>query len=359
MNTETLPFHNYRTDSALIFLMYALLLVPFLFLSLKIKPFQNVSELPKGDFFNFLLIFLAIGILFSLVYLTPYAIKALSENASDFRVCLKDEESLPPTYLTTLAVGFPTFYYIYVFFFYVCIIQKKSLLITTIMLLGIVAFIVNVFTAAGRDGVFLAFFALLIGYFLFEPLLSQKRKKVFKMSFIIFSLIGMAFILKITTDRFAINGHFNFQAFKNGVISYLGMQPFIFSDWINYNKLFNHGNSEFKLFVDLAGVSTSTLYEYNTDPYMWNFGTFLTSFYSVSGFFSLFTLASVFWLYFKLMLNKIRQYYVLSNLFLLSFYFHFIVTGVFYFRLGTSGGNIFMLLCIIAVYLLRKKIVFK
>ena len=39
--------------------------------------------------------------------------------------------------------------------------------------------------------------------------------------------------------------------------------------------------------------------------------------------------------------------------FFLSLFFHFIITGIFYFRLGTKGGNLYLVLSLLIFFILR------
>ena len=352
MDESLLPWHNFNTDSPFVFLLYSFLLLPFLLLTMKIKPIYDFEVLPSGSIFNVLIIVMFMGALFSLIYIFPYALVSISMDAVEVRT---SGTLLPSSYLTTIAVGFPTFYYLYVFLFYTCLVQKRSKIVTFGMLLGLLAFVVNVLTVSGRDGVFLAGIAFLIGFLLFKPLLTEKQIGIIKKIFIVSVILALLLILRITTERFGSGDQFNLQVFKKGILSYLGMQPYIFSDWIKYNDVFYYGNRGFALFVDILGLQSEI--SSNDEHYTWNFGTFLANFYAVSGFASLIVLSLFFWSYFKLQLNKINKLNIIATFFLLGFYFHFIISGMFYFRMGTSGGNLFMILSIVGVFLFRKKLI--
>ncbi|MHA6697198.1 hypothetical protein [Chryseobacterium sp. A321] len=360
MDVEVMPSHDFEQDSVLYFILYTLLLVPFLLLTLHIKPFVSVQQLPKGKLFNAIIVILSFGAIFSIIYLTPYAIQSLSVPAYEVRQSITESSVLPPNLLTTIAVGFPTFYFVYAFIFYVSLIQKKSLIIQSSMLIGVLSFIVNVFTVAGRDGVLFCGLALIIGYFLFEPLIHQKTQKMMKRLFILGSVLCLLIIVSITGERFSDSNAagFNLRAFKVGIVSYLGMQPYIFSDWLQYNDFFNSGYSHFRLIVENFGVVEPVNPRAFREPYTWMFGTFLTAFYAISGFTSLFIVSFIFWAYFKVNLKLIirKKMQPLGIYFFLSLFFHFIISGLFYFRLGNSGGNLFILMSIFAAFYFKKSI---
>ncbi|WP_186434948.1 O-antigen polymerase [Gillisia sp. Hel_I_86] len=356
MDKDVLPTHNFEEDSIFLFILYTALLAPFLIMTLYLKPFRFIEALPRGEIFNIIIAFLAVGALFSIIYLTPYAIASLSISASEVRRSLSETIVLPQSILTTIAVGFPTFYFAYAFIFYVTIIQKRGIIIKILMLLGVLSFVVNVFTFAGRDGVLFSSFALVLGYFFFEPLLKVSTKKTLKKIFILSISFALFLIIGITAERFSNSETLDMRGLKVGIVGYLGMQPYIFNDWVNYNDVFNHGHSSFKMIVDFFGIGNAPV-KVNNQPYTWMFGTFLTSFYAISGFSSLLLVTFGFWFYFKSRIKLIRQnrYYPLGVYFFLGFFFHFVISGMFYFRLGNSGGNLFMLLSILAVFLFRKR----
>ncbi|GGK60691.1 MULTISPECIES: hypothetical protein [Flavobacteriaceae] len=178
--------------------------------------------------------------------------------------------------------------------------------------------------------------------FYFEPLLSLQLKKKIKKYFIFILMLGIIPIIKITIDRFSQTGGLTFLAFKKGIINYLGMQPFIFSDWLKDNTMFHGGANNFSLFVNGKGV------EYY-EPYTWNFGSYLTSFYAINGYLSLICLSLLFYVMFRYFIKKTYKYSVISLFFFYGFFLHFMISGIFYFRLGTPGGNLFMVISLILI----------
>lgn len=355
MDESVLVSHDFAKDTLGNVVLYTVLLSAFLLLTLRIKPFVSISRLPKGPYFEFIVTILSIGALFSIIYLAPYAIRSLSVDASVIRKQIMEEGVLPPSIFTTLAVGFPSFYYLYAFIFYVYLVQKKGTWKRIFMLIGVLSIVVNVLTVAGRDGVLLALLAMLIGFFLFEPLIEKKTRRLLIRSFTIISTLFFAIIVSITIERFiSYGGDDYFKIFKIGFIGYLGMQPYIFNEYINVHENFNFGTTHFPLITNVLGIDPPSYYG-ERKPYTWMFGTFLTAFYSVSGFSSLIILTAFFWLYFNKYVNKIKKYKV-NYITIFLFYgllFHFLVSGLFYFRLGNKGGNLFILISIISISLIQ------
>jgi hypothetical protein len=350
MDSDILPFHNFENESFFSFLLYTVLLLPFLFLSLRIKPFTNKEYLPKGFTFNTLLFICSFGAFFSIVYLTPYAIFSLRLNASEVRNIIAVEAILPENFFTTIAVGFPTFYFLYSFLLFVCIIQERSKFIILSMLLGVISFVINVLVFSGRDGVLFSSLALLIAFFMFKPLLTYLQIKLIKLWFIILLFFGLLIIAGITAERFGESGGLDFRSLKIGIFGYLGTQPYIFATWIEDNTIFNNGNTVFPLFIDLLGLNTDKGDAY-TEQYTWMFGTFLSSFYSINGFFSLFGISFIFWFFFRIRFKILNKGFLLASFFLLGFFFHFTLSGIFYFRMYNKGGNLFILISVISTYL--------
>lgn len=77
-------------------------------------------------------------------------------------------------------------------------------------------------------------------------------------------------------------------------------------------------------------------------PYEWSFGTFLKDFYSMFGWTSLVVMTVFQFSLFYLFFLRIRKNNSLADILIIAFYFQLMVSGVFYFRLGTRGGNLYM-----------------
>ena len=348
INSENLRLHDFNSDSFFSFLIYTLILACFLSLTFLVKPYSNVKQLPNGKLYNLIQIIFILGSLYSLFYLSPYAIKSLLISALELRTDMQiyGLKVLPESIFTTIAVGFPSFYFVYCFMFFISIVKKQKLFIL-LNLVGPIAFIINVLTVSGRDGVILTFFAFILTFFLFENLINSNIKKRLKKVFILGFSIAFIPIFFITIDRFRKSEEFNFNTLNKGIISYIGVQPFVFADNIqDDNPIFNYGANSFPLFTTSEVVT-------NKKFYSGLFGTFLVAFYKVSGYSSLILISLIFYLLFFLILKLNNRYSVLSMVFFLSLFFHFIITGIFYFRLGTKGGNLYLVLSLLIFFILR------
>ena len=345
---DDLKYHDFSTDNLLYFLIYTLIHAFFLKLTFYLDPYININQLPTGRIYNWMQSIFIIGSVYSIIYILPYTINTLSLSALDIRTAMQIEglQVLPSSIFITIAVGFPTFYYIYCFMFFTAIVKKQKL-IAYLSLLGLISFIINVLTVSGRDGVFLSAVALLITFFMFEKLISPMQKRRLKKQF--FTLLPLALIpiIIITIDRFSYTNSFDLIVLKKGIVNYLGVQPFIFSDNLKeINPVFNYGANSFPLFSSGKEVVSKTFYS-------GMFGTFLTSFYKVSGYSSLFLISLIFYTLFKLVLKNKNKFSKISMIFSYGLFFHFIISGIYYFRMGNKGGNLFILLSIIVFILFR------
>ena len=348
INSVNLRFHDFNSDSVFSFLIYTIIHAFFLKLTFYLDPYININQLPTGKIYNWMQSILIIGSVYSLIYLLPYAVNTFSLSALDVRTDMQLEglQVLPSTIFTTIAVGFPSFYFVYCFMFFISIVKKQKIFII-LNLIGPIAFIISVLTVSGRDGVVLIFFAFILTYFLFENLINLNIKKRLKKVFILGFSIAFIPIFFITIDRFSKSEEFDFNTLNKGFISYIGVQPFVFSDNIHdENPIFNYGANSFPL------LTTSEVVK-NKKFYSGLFGTYLTAFYKISGYSSLILVSLIFYLLFFLILKVNHRYSVLSMIFFLGLFFHFMITGIFYFRLGNRGGNLFIVLTFFIFFLLR------
>lgn len=356
ISEEYLIWHDFKTDTFFGFLLFAVANLPLLYLSLKIQPISNVEGIELDKVSKVFLTFLGVGAVYSVIYQIPYVLTSMSMSAYEVRNM--EESVLPPSIFTTIAVGFPMFLFVYVFFFYLSIVKGWSLLLKSTMLLGAINFVLNVLTASGRDGFVFFILAFVFGYLLFENHLSEKEKSKIKSLAVLFIGVGVLIIGTITLDRFSrLSGiSLNF-VFQVGILNYLSMQVFTFNDMLKHHHVFEGGKDIFpffySLFMDL-GVQERDV----SMPYMWNFAGYVGSFYMSGGLIFMAIVLLVFVLIFNGLRLVSRSFY-LYGFGILSFYLFFMTSGLFYFRMGNKGGNLFILLSILMMFLFRRKPVFR
>lgn len=348
-----IPIHDSSKDSFLNFLLYSLVLSVFLSFVNRFKPFKSKDELISEKKASFFYRFLGVFGVFSFIYQLPYAIKSMLINAVDVRLELNsgDYSALPPGILTTLSTGISSFYVVYIYFFYLSLVQKKSVFTSTLMLIGVLSYIVSTLAFAGRDGVVFVAILMLVVFFLFENLLDKKKIKVFKYVYISILSVGLIFLLTITVSRFLKSDGSIYKMLNHGVFGYFGMQPFIFSDFINDFDNYTYGAKNFSVFRDLFGYVDLEIPPPKS-IIEWQFGSFLASFYKPYGFSSFILISLFFMLLFAKTSLRITKVFFLQRIIITGFYFQFMVTGLFYFRLGNPGGNKYMILLLFFYFLL-------
>jgi oligosaccharide repeat unit polymerase len=352
VSEEYLMWHDFETDTFMGFFLYSLFNLPLLYISLLVRPFNDLSRFNLDSFTKLFLLFIGLGAIYSLIYQLPYALQALSYSAYEVRHF--EESLLPSSGFTTIAVGFPMFLFIYVFYFYLSIVKRWPLIIKILMLIGAVNFVVNVLTVSGRDGFVFFAFAFILGYFLFEPHFNKTTKSRIRIIALSFFVIFLVLGTIITLDRFSIsrNEDANF-AFQVGVLNYFSMQPFTYNDILLYHQDFSYGKGNFPLFYSWFFELKDTTRDVSM-PYMYNFAGYVGSFHKNGGYVYFFIVASLFYLLFRSIRNAHRHYYFFSFS-LLSLYFFFMTSGLFYFRLGNKGGNLFIFLSLILMLLFHKR----
>jgi len=196
-----------------------------------------------------------------------------------------------------------------------------------------------------------------MAYFMFEGHLDRGAKYYTK--FIAVGAIIVTIVLgaTITIDRFGSHAYEDLNAvFQMGVLNYYAMQPFIFNDILKYHDSFSYGRENFPLvyylFFDYVHEERDL-----SMPHMYNFSSYVGSFYSNGGFPYVAVVILIFYSVFTRIRSMYAKFYV-YQFSLLSFYFFFITSGLFYFRLGNKGGNLFILLSLVMMLLLRKRPVF-
>ena len=348
-----LPLHNTLDDNTIYFLIYSILIAIFLIPVFKIRRIESVNELRFFKKNSLILNILSISAWFSILYLIPHAFIAMSSNLTDFRVEMNAGEinALPKNIKTTLAVGVSSFYPIFIFLFYMSIAQKRHLFTTISMFVGGLSYVVSVLAFAGRDGFIFFILLILIFYKYFERVFDEKYILKYKKPFYVIVLLSLAVLFNISNQRFEREGGL-YSTVHLGILGYGGMQPYIFNDYMHRFDNFNYGNNHFHYIKKSLNIEVK---EPNiaVDSIEWQFGTFLTAFYKVSGIESMLLISLIFLIIFYSLIPKINNAILPFRMIILPFYFQFMVTGLFYFRLGNPAGNKYMIiLTLLFIFLL-------
>jgi hypothetical protein len=307
------------------------------------KPIYSINFIKRDKLLTLIMITMSILGLFSIIYQFPYAIKGLAIGATEVRhqMIINNVYLLPRTSLTTLAVGVSYFYLFYIGLFFISIIQKRNIFIKMSLFVGSLSYMVSGLAFATRDVFVFYGIGFLFVFFYFINVLNKDTIKRIKLLYLLFIFILVTFILSISLQRFKDNSNENLSF---GTIGYIAQQPFVFSETVSEQKIFYEGHNRFPFFISLF---TNLKEVKRTTPYEWSFGTFIKDFYSTGGFIFLFFITILIVPFFYIKLRKSNETNFYRHMIVTFFYFQFITMGIFYFKLGTNAGNIYMVLLLI------------
>lgn len=323
-------------------LLISLSLVPIVFL--KGRTFTLVGLAPK-KYVNILFFFSSILIWFAFFYQLPYALIAFTIGAEDIRHGLNvlNEFILPPTIWTTIAVVVSSFYVVFVVMFFYSLANRMSIIYTVSTFAGGVLYVISSMCFTARDGPVFYVLTVLFAYIMFRGDLSKSVRKKLSLALVIVGCSILVFLVTFTVQRFSGSGKSD--DLLSGTLGYIGQQPYVFAEALVSQDRF-YG---FDLRLPLIPIITtgSEPEVIRTLPFEWSFGTFLKDYYGMFGWFSLLSITIGQFAFFFLQFKKIRPPGSIYLILLTAFYFQFMLSGVFYFRLGTRGGNLYMVLYVL------------
>ena len=337
-----------------ILIIYAL--SPLLVLANTKKPVPLLESVVISKKLKTIIFWAGIGGVYSFLYQLPFAIISITKGASYIRsevLAKADESVLPENIFTTIAVAFSTFFPLFLVFLFICYKQKFPNKYKVLMLFGSLSYVMTSFCFTARDGiVFYMIFVIIILANFWGNVPAKMKKKILVILSLAFA-VGAWTIFSFTSSRFGDSN----ERLKTGTVGYIAQQPYVFVENINRRHVstdFYGIGFRFPLVATLIGRKT-TEKVVRTEPYEWTFGSFLTDFFNISGFTSLFVLLIGSTEFFKFQFKRIRKKTPLKFLILYILYVHLIVSGLFYFRLGNSSGNIYLLIMLILFFAVSTK----
>lgn len=343
---EVMPTFDFSAHKYYYYFAYTffsiLVLIPIYFL----RGYRLTGiSLRAGRSLRLTYIIASIGIWFSLAYQLPYAVLAMSMGAKTVRDGLNVESVsvLPVSYLTTLAVGISSFYVIFIVMFYMAIVKRMGFYYKISMLAGGALYFVSSICFSARDGAIFFALTMLFGFYLFRDLMSDgAKKKVFRV-ISVFGVIAIVFLCVFSYQRFFESGDVG--NLVSGTLGYIGQQPYVFAETIASQVTFYGLDLRLPLISSILFGKVPDVVRYV--PYEWSFGTFLKDYYAMYGWTSLVTLSVFTAFLFGFIFFNNKKYHPVTFLIALSFYFQFMTSGVFYFRLGTMPGNQYMVIVLL------------
>lgn len=331
------PYLHNLSLNASSFLLYSMLLAACLLPALFMKPTLDRRFL-KLVIPDHLIYAVVIGGIFSVLYLAPHAVSTMSSDLRDLRLQrLLDNEisALPRTFLTTLALGISYFYAFYIALFFLALVQKRSKLIIFGLLLASLSFVVSGLVFATRD-VFVFYALSFVSTFVyFQELIPKRIKSVFGKWVILLVIPMFLGVVFVSMQRFG-----DADQLLRGTVGYLGQQPFIFAETLYMQSEFYNGSLRFPIVTKLLGQHVEII---RTSNYERSFGTFIKDMYSEGGYFFMLSFTALFSVFFATKLRQFRRMRPVQSLILNIFYIQFMSMGIFYFKMGSQAGNIYML----------------
>jgi hypothetical protein len=306
---------------------------------------------------QYFLLFWFILALYSIIYHMPYVINTLKTSAAEIRHVLNAEKKsiLPENYFTTLAVAIAAFYNFFIFMFFRILVDKpKYFKILFFCIISSVTYVISSLTFGARDGllfyVLSTSFAYLLHKSAFEP---RIQRKVFRLIFF-FGIIFVFVIGRFTYQRFIQSAGMPIEeAVKVGVIGYFGQQPYVFNEAILHHEKTGKWHGYSLRFPVLKYILGDQDLPKRNIPVEWSFGSYLKDLYDVAGFPFLFFFIACFSCFFYYHFGKWEYYHPLRNIMLISFYWQFLISGLFFFNLGTFAGNVTILTYLSSFYIIK------
>lgn len=296
----------------------------------------------------------------SYIYIAPYAIKSFAIGAADIRGQLGDISVLPNSIVTTFAVAISTISPFYIFFFFLSWLHPRLRRYSKWLFFCSFIYIVVSMPFMARDGFVVLPVFFMIFYLLFRKSLSQADHKKVKKYFTVVVVLAGALLLVYSISRFYEKSSTSAsEEFLSGTWGYLFQQPYVFDRTITLQEHWHGYNLRFPI---LSFLDNSAPMEVVRDQdFETMFGTMLSEFYSIGGYWSLyvFTFGFIFIYYIGLKINIMNRNIFAIFMFFIT-YLMIEVTGLFYFRYGGISFNyLFLFLTILPIFLPRNILTIK
>ena len=301
-----------------------------------------------------------ISCLFSYVYIFPYALRSFAMGAADTRSLVNSQESvMPATIFTTFAVGVSSISPFYIFFFYLSWLHPRLRKYSFWLFICSFIYIVVSMPFMARDGFVTLPVFYIIFYIIFKNSLERRDSNRVKRYFTVIVAIAGSLMLIYSISRFFDNSSISagkYNKFISGTWGYLFQQPYVFDRTVIYQHDWHGVGLRFPILSFLSDTPVEQVSRYQ--DYETMFGTMLSEFYSIGGYWSLFVFTGVFILtyYFGLRILIRRKNYFSIFLFFIT-YLMIEVTGLFYYRYGGITFNYLFLVLTLLPFFLNEKII--
>lgn len=337
--------------------------IPWIFFENWYKSISTIEVSENGvRILSTVFLIVIISCIFSYIYIAPYAIKSYSLGAAATRGLVNSDESvLPSSILTTFAVGVSSISPFYIFFFFLSLLHPALKKYSFGLFISSFIYIWVSMPFMARDGFVTLPVFFVIFYLIFRKSLARTDIKKVKRYFSVIAGVAGSLLLIYSLSRFynKRNGDSAFMSLIDGTWGYLYQQPYVFDRTLTYQQSWHGLGLRFPLFAKIIGQDIKPFER--TQDFETMFGTMLSEFYSIGGYWYLigFTIAFVLIYYVGLRMLINRRNYFSVFLFFIT-YLIIEVTGLFYFRYGGTTFNwLFLILTILPFFLTNKILILK
>lgn len=344
------PYFHASSFTLANFLVYGAVLSLCLLPALKLRPIPSTVTLPRGRWVKHLMLIMAMFGWYAFLYQLPYALQGLAMGALNLRAAMTFEGIflLPDSPLTTVAVGVSAFYIFYIAFFYIALASRYGRVIQVSLLVGSLSFVVSGLSFATRDVAVFYLLSFLFIHFYFRETLSTRVRVRTERVIIVIGALLLSLMALFSVQRF-VNEERSELAW--GTVGYLAGQPYVFAETVERHTDYYEGRLRFPIFRALLTGELSPVAR--TANYETMFGTFIKDLYAEGGYVLLFVFTFGFAAFFYFKLKRPTSANFISTLILAIVYFQFMSEGVFYLKLGSRSGNIYLIILVVTYFLSR------
>lgn len=316
------------------------------------KNIYNIKfTIPRKSIKRFKILFISLIIIsfYSIIYLAPIAIKAMTLGAGNVRQMLHAGEYtlIQSSIFMTMAVagGFLNIYA--VLFFYISCLTPELKKYRIWLVLSSLSNIVAALAITQRDQLVFLPILYIIFYLIFKKSFEFKISKSIKKRIHLITIAAASIIIIFSLSRFAGNDeNINWDRVYSGTFGYINQQPYVFDETIKGQTDFWGFEVRFPLINRILGIEQYSVNR-KDNSFEWSFSTMYGEHYSAFGWIGLIGISLVYVLFYSIGFKILRRNKNPFGLLLLFTVFCFIsVSGMFYTR---AGGSVYMNIFFIAL----------
>lgn len=342
----------------LLFILLIFTLLPWICFDTWYKNVSSITITEGGvSILSIVFRIVIISCLFSYFYIFPYALKSFSMGAAETRGLVNSDESvMPASIFTTFAVGVASISPFYIFLFFLSWLHPRLKKYSIWLFLSSFVYVVVSMPFMARDGFVTLPVFFIIFYLIFKRFINAKDVKRVKRYFVLLSFVAGSLLLVYSVSRFFDGEESGTVPMRliDGIWGYIYQQPYVFDRTLNFQESWHGLSLRFPLLAKLLGqpiIHVERVQDFET-----MFGTMLSEFYSIGGYWPLFLFTFAFVFIYYLGIRLFIHWNNYFSLFLIFITYLMIeVSGLFYFRYGGLTFNwLFIILTLFPFFLNRR-----